>query len=439
MKTTNIRAIAASILAELESGKGSIDSHLAAIKNKNQYEDIVEGALLQEILYGCCRWFHMLESITNQLLSKPLKRKDSDLKCLLIVGIYQLRFLSTPEYAVLNETVCAAAILGKTWGKALVNAVLRNYLREHDAIEQSLMATSPGYQHSHPEWLLATIRSQWPQTSDQVVLANNSRPPLTLRVNLARSSRADMLAALREVGIEATAGKLAASAIYLDTPTAVNDLPGFAHGKMSVQDEASQLVPGLLQPAPGMRVLDACAAPGGKTCHILESEPLLTSCTALDIDAGRLNRISENLNRLGLKAKLLVADATAVSQWWDGQTFDRILLDAPCSATGVIRRHPDIKLLRTRKNVDKLIQTQHALLHNLWQCLSPGGLLLYTSCSILREENEANIAHFLENSASAKYESIAADWGVECRYGRQLLPSSGNEPDGFYYALLRKM
>jgi len=159
----------------------------------------------------------------------------------------------------------------------------------------------------------------------------------------------------------------------------------------------------------------------------------------LDIDAGRLNRISENLNRLGLKAKLLVADATAVCQWWDGQTFDRILLDAPCSATGVIRRHPDIKLLRTRKNVDKLIQTQHALLHNLWQCLSPGGLLLYTSCSILREENEANIAHFLENSASAKYESIAADWGVECRYGRQLLPSSGNEPDGFYYALLRKM
>lgn len=441
MNTTNIRAIAASILADLESGKGSLGSHLAALKSraKSKNADLVDTGLLQEILYGSCRWFHLLEYITNQLLSKPLKRKDNDLKCLLIVGLYQLRYLSTPEYAVLNETVVAASILGKSWGKALVNAVLRNYLREREALEATIPRLPANIVHSHPEWLFIAVEKQWPKQSAEIVATNNSRPPLTLRVNLSKASRSEILSELEAAGMEAHPGKLAPAAIYLDTPAPVDTLPGFKAGKLSVQDEASQLVPGLLQLAPGLRVLDACAAPGGKTCHILESEPLLTSCSALDIDARRLSKIAENLHRLGLNARLLVADANAVGQWWDHQLYDRILLDVPCSATGVIRRHPDIKLLGSRKNVDRLIQIQRELLRNLWQCLAPGGLLLYTSCSLFREENEENIAQFLAATATAKYESIAADWGVECGYGRQLLPSSGNEPDGFYFALLRKI
>lgn len=441
MNTTNIRAIAASILADLESGKGSLGSHLAALKSraKSRNADLVDTGLLQEILYGCCRWFHLLEYITSQLVSKPLKRKDGDLKCLLIVGLYQLRYLSTPEYAVLNETVVAASILGKSWGKPLVNAVLRNYLREREALEATITQLPSNVVNSHPVWLLTAIDEQWPKQSAVIVATNNSRPPLTLRVNLSRASRPEILSELEAAGIKAYPGKLAPSAIYLDTPVPVDTLPGFAAGKLSVQDEASQLVPGLLQLSPGLSVLDACAAPGGKTCHVLESEPLLTSCLALDIDGRRLSKIAENLSRLGLNARLLEVDANAVGQWWDNQLFDRVLLDTPCSATGVIRRHPDIKLLGSRENVDRLVLIQRELLRNLWQCLAPGGLLLYTSCSLFREENEETIAHFLVATTTAKYESIAADWGVECRYGRQLLPSGSNEPDGFYFALLRKV
>lgn len=433
MKLTNSRAIAATILAELHAGSGSLSTHLS------DYREHPEAPLLQETCYGCCRWFHLLDYIVGQLVAKPLRRKDNDLRCLLIVGLYQLRSLSTPDYAVINESVAAANALGKSWGKSLVNGVLRNYLRRKDELEQSLATQPAAIARSHPAWFLAELERQWPQQAGQIADANNARPPMALRVNLSHNTRRGTLAQLAEAGIGAFAGAFAPSAIYLEQPTGVDSLPGFAAGALSVQDEASQLVPPLLQLAPGLRVLDACAAPGGKTCHILESEPLLTECVALDIDSGRLVRISENLARLGLEAKLLAADAARVDQWWDGQGFDRILLDAPCSATGVIRRHPDIKLLRAERNIDKLLDTQQNLLRELWQCLLPDGLLLYTTCSVLRQENEEVIARFLETTTNAKYESIAADWGVECRYGRQLLPSAGNNPDGFYYALLRKV
>lgn len=441
MKSNNIRAVAAVILADLDSGTGSLDSHLAAlkVKAKTSNSDPAETALLQEILYGCCRWFRVLEYITNQFVSKPLKHKDNDLKCLLIVGLYQLRHLSTPQYAVLNETVAAASALGKTWGKALVNAVLRNYLREREALEADIAQSSGSLASSHPEWLFENILEQWPAQSAAIIAANNSRPPLCLRVNLSRTSRNEVLEEFERHDIQARPGELATSAVYLKTAVPVTSLPGFASGLVSVQDEASQLVPGLLQLASGLRVLDACAAPGGKTCHILESEPSLTSCTGIDIDDRRLNKVSENLNRLGLSAILKVADAASISQWWDNNAYDRILLDAPCSATGVIRRHPDIKLLRSSTDIEKLMRTQGALLLNLWKCLASGGLLLFTSCSILKEENEENIERFLQETPDAKYEGIAADWGVECLYGRQLLPISGNAPDGFYFALLRKM
>ena len=231
---------------------------------------------------------------------------------------------------------------------------------------------------------------------------------------------------------------MADSALYLDKPAPVTDLPGFAEGKVSVQDEASQLVPKLLQLEPGQRVLDACAAPGGKSCHILESEHSLTSLTSIDMTQSKLDRIRENFERLGLESSLVAADASEIEAWWDGNHFDRILLDAPCSATGVIRRHPDIKLLRRPEQIKALEEIQSNLLEKLWTCLKPGGLLLYTTCSLLRQENEDTIKRFLDSTDSAKYEAIAADWGVECAFGRQLLPGTNSGPDGFFYAVLRK-
>jgi len=243
---------------------------------------------------------------------------------------------------------------------------------------------------------------------------------------------------LSSLEINARPGLLANSAIYLSEPMPVHEIPGFAEGEVSVQDEASQLVASSLRLEPDLKLLDACAAPGGKTAHILESECSLTWIVAIDRDRTRLSRIEENLQRLQLKAELICADAATPQAWWDGEGFDRILLDAPCSATGVIRRHPDIKLLRTPEQVTELLTTQQQLLQELWQCLKPGGLLLYTTCSILPAENQAQIQQFLDSHNDAKYEGITADWGVECETGRQLLPSTQSGTDGFFFSLLRK-
>ena len=432
MSTMNGRAIAATILTELVRGQGSLTTHLPGHRNSEAY------SLLQETCYGCCRWYHLLSRIVDLLVSKPLKDKDTDLKSLLIVGLYQLRELSIPDHAVINESVSAATQLGKPWAKSLINAVLRNYLRNKEKIEQELQLGGRSVSLSHPAWLLERIDAQWPHQADQILGNNNRRPPMTLRVNRSRRTAEQMLSLLADNGIDAWAGPLTDSAVYLRNPVNVETLPGFRQGWLSVQDEASQLVPGLLGPAPGMRVLDACAAPGGKTCHIIESEHSLAELVALDLDCNRLQRVAENLDRLHLEATLRCADASTPSQWWDGEPFDRILLDAPCSATGVIRRHPDIKLLRSPGNLASLNITQRRLLHSLWPCLKPDGILLYTTCSILREENEAVVEEFLRSADNAKYEGIAADWGVECRYGRQLLTGAEGGPDGFFYALLRK-
>ena len=433
MSASNSRAIAANILAELVVGKGSLTTHLSNYKHLDDY------ALLQETCFGSCRWFHLLEIILDTLLSKALKKKETDLKCLLLVGLYQLRELSVPDYAVINEAVAATRSLGKPWAKALVNAVLRNYLRRRDETRKALTGSDKMALLSHPDWLAKATSEQWPEQALQILANNNLRPPMTLRVNLAKTSRDEMLRRLAAAKIQATAGILAETAIYLAVPMSVGALPGFQEGWLSVQDEASQLVPDLLHLAPGMRVLDACAAPGGKTCHILESEPLLASCVALDKSAQRTERIEENLLRLGLAADLHVADATQIEDWWNQQQFDRILLDAPCSATGVIRRHPDIKLLRSEQDIASLVRSQQQLLRALWPTLKPGGLFLYTTCSILRQENEDSVAEFLRSVDNAKYQGITADWGVECSLGRQLLPGKNNGPDGFFYCVLEKV
>ncbi|PCJ27730.1 MAG: 16S rRNA (cytosine(967)-C(5))-methyltransferase [SAR86 cluster bacterium] len=432
MNPPNSRAIVANILSELLSGHGSLTTHLAKHKEQDEF------SLIQESCYGVCRWFNVLEHILSGLLNKPLKTSEQNLKCLLICGLYQLRELDVAEYAVINETVSAATVLKKPWAKGLVNAVLRNYLRKKDEIEQALVDSAPAVLQAHPQWLQNQLNKQWPDDAGLIMQNNNLRPPMTLRVNQVHKSRKDYLEVLADSSIQAKPGELAESAIYLEKPCPVSDIPGFAEGWVSVQDEASQLIPPLLQLSAGQRVLDACASPGGKTCHILESEHSLTECLAIDLTETKLVRIKENLERLGLKATLLAADASEVSSWWDGKMFDRILLDAPCSATGIIRRHPDIKLLRKPEDVKALQHIQLNLLSALWQCLEPGGLLLYSTCSILRPENEELIGRFLESSDNAKYEGIAADWGVECRFGRQLLPGGNQGPDGFFFSLLRK-
>ncbi len=260
---------------------------------------------------------------------------------------------------------------------------------------------------------------------------------MTLRVNIGRISRNEYLGKLEKAGLPAGLGKFADSSIYLESPCGVDKLPGFGSGDVGVQDEASQLVPAQLRLEPGLRILDACAAPGGKTCQILESERSLAQVVALDMNESRSKRILENLDRLQLSAQVRVADAAHPNEWWDGVPFDRILVDAPCSATGVIRRHPDIKLLLRTEEIQNLVRIQLKILHALWACLKPGGFLLYTTCSVLKQENEEVIADFLAQSNNAKYQAITADWGVECRYGRQLLPVD-NSHDGFFYSLLRK-
>ena len=429
---SNSRAIVAKILCSLLNNHGSLNTLLG------NHKDHPEFSLIQESSYGCCRWYFALESLLEQLLNKPLKKQDLDIKCLMICALYQLRELEVAEYAVINESVSAVLIFKKPWAKGLVNAVLRGYQRKKDELEKALTASQPNGDLAFPRWLDSEIRGQWPEQALSIFHNSNQRPPMTLRVNLAKNSREQYLESLAQAGIGATAGGLSDSAVYLDKPTPVTDLPGFVEGKVSVQDEASQLVPNLLQLEPAQHVLDACAAPGGKSCHILESEDSLTRMTSIDISQSKLDRIRENFDRLGVESNLVAADASELETWWDGIQFDRILLDAPCSATGVIRRHPDIKLLRKPEQAKSLAEIQSTLLTKLWTCLKPGGLLLYTTCSLLRQENEETIKRFLDSTDSAKYEAITADWGVECSIGRQLLPGTNSGPDGFFYAVLQK-
>jgi len=281
------------------------------------------------------------------------------------------------------------------------------------------------------------MRTAWPSQWQSILEANNQHPPMTLRVNLARISRQDYLDRLTKARCPARPGELTDSSLYLEEAQPVSALPGFAEGLVSVQDEASQLIPDLLDLAPGISLLDACAAPGGKTCHLLERDVSFARLTALDNDARRLERVQQNLDRLQLRASLVCADAGEPSTWWDGRLFDRILLDAPCSATGIIRRHPDIKLLRQEDQVRALQKEQLRLLAALWPCLKPGGLLLYSTCSALPAENSDIIGRFVAQQGDAKHEEIPAAWGVECAHGRQLLPDAAGH-DGFYFARLRK-
>jgi len=429
-QTHDVRARAAVIISQLLVQHGSLATLLTRSNDDKDF------ALLQELCFGTCRWYYQLDAVLKQLLTRPLKAKDADIHALMLIGLYQLQHLDIAAYAVINETVSATRALGKDWARSLVNAVMRNYQRRHEELLPKATASDAG-RFAHPQWLVERLRGAWPESWQSVLDANNLRPPMTLRINRLQTTREDYLQRLQQAGIDARAGLLADTAIYLTEACPVERLPEFAQGMISVQDEASQLVPGLLQLEPRMRVLDACAAPGGKSCHILESEHSLSELVALDNSERRLQRMQENLNRLQLNARMIAAEAQDTDSWWDGEPFDRILLDAPCSATGIIRRHPDIKLLRRPADVKQLRVIQTQLLQSLWRCLKPGGILLYSTCSVLPEENDRIIEAFLSTQDDAKHQEIPAHWGVECPRGRQLLPDpSGN--DGFYFAVLRK-
>ena len=428
---TNVRSLAARTLAPLLRHQGSLKTLMPAALAECPERD---RGLLQQLCYGVMRHQPQLSRISRTLLKKPFGPRDYDVLALLWVGIYQLDHLRIPEHAAISETVAGTESLAKHWAKGLLNAVLRRYQREFELIQADL-ADDPIYRYNHPEWFIEKLKHNWPEHWQQVLEQNNLHAPMTLRVNPAQSSRDDYLTMLTDDGIEASACAFSRHGIQLAQPCDVEDLPGFHEGEVSVQDEAAQLSADLLDLQPGQRLLDACAAPGGKLCHALELQPDIDA-TAIELEQSRVGRIHDNLSRLGLNANVLVADA-AENGWWDGQAFDRILVDAPCSATGVIRRNPDIKYLRKGEDVASLSNIQLAVLNNCWQMLAPGGRLVYATCSIFPQENERLIGRFMKQADDATLVTIDAEWGEPRPAGRQLMPQAGGH-DGFYYAVLEK-
>ncbi len=427
----NPRAVAVSVLTRVLQEGQSLSTLLP-----NSFHSLPpeRRALAQELCYGTLRWAPRLQAFLHVLMDKPLKSKDGDIQSLLLLGLYQLAYMDIPPHAAVSETVAVTALLKKGWAKGLVNAVLRRFQRERAALEQRL-AADPVAVSAHPAWLLKLLQQAWPEEWPSIVEADNQRPPMVLRVNRRQTSRDDYLAALQAEGLAATPSPYAPDALFLEKPVNVEQLPGFAQGKVSVQDSAAQLAALLLAPQAGMRILDACAAPGGKTGHLLEICNEI-ELIALDIEEKRLQRVSENLQRLKLEASLIIADASR-ADWWDGKPFDRILLDAPCSASGVIRRHPDIKLLRQPDDILRLVALQSLILENLWSMLAPGGMLVYATCSVLPQENAGQLANFLANHDDAREQPIVADWGRAVGVGRQILPDQDGM-DGFFYACIEK-
>jgi len=423
-----MRAVAARVLQSVENGQSLTQCLALAL---NEVADN-ERPQLQALCYGTCRWFHRLDAELQARLKKPLRKPDRIVHHLMLVALFQLRFSQQATYAVLNETVEACRALDKPHLTGLVNGVLRAAEREGEPVWPDDSA-----RFSHPRWMLEKLRHNGPNDWQAILDANNAQAPMTLRVNARRFSRNNYLQLLADDGIEATATRFAPCGIQLAAPVPVDRLPWFADGSVSVQDEAAQLCTTLMDLAPGQRVLDACAAPGGKTCAILESCGELDEVVAIDESADRLPRVQENLDRLDLVATLKQADAADIEQWWDQRPFDRILLDVPCSATGVIRRHPDIKLLRRESDIVPLASLQLGLLDAMWQVLAPGGRLVYATCSVFPQENHRIIRRFLKQQNDAALVEPEVLWGRDMETGRQLLPAAESH-DGFFYAVLEK-
>lgn len=432
-QTHNIRAQAALCLYQVVDKGRSLSDALP--QAQDALANPKDKALLQQLCYGCLRWLPKLDFYCSRLLQKPLKGKQRPFHFLLYVGIYQLTDMRIPAHAAISETVEAALALKAQGLKGLINAVLRNFQRQQQTLDQQLEKID-SCRFGHPNWFILQVKQAYPEQWQTILEANQQQAPMWLRVNQQQFSRQDFMAQLSAVEIEALEHTPLEQGIQLSKPTDVFKLPGFAEGSCSVQDGAAQFAAQLMGVQPGDKVLDACAAPGGKTCHMLERQPQLASMLAIDSDEKRLTRVQENLTRLQLKATTEAADATDLDSWWDGQLFDRILLDAPCSATGVIRRHPDIKWLRRKDDIEQLAGIQQAILRRLWSALKPGGTLLYATCSVLPQENAQQIVQFLADTADASLDAINELDTIQTP-GWQLLPGEHNM-DGFYYARLVK-
>jgi 16S rRNA (cytosine967-C5)-methyltransferase len=415
--------------------------------------DARERAFAQDLCYGVLRWWPRLEAIARQLVHRPLPPRDADVHCLILLGLYQMLHTRVPEHAAVAATVAVTATLRKAWARGMVNAVLRRFQRERDAILAAADADEAAAL-AHPAWLLRRIRTDWPEDWRRIATENNARAPMWLRVNRRRGPREDYLRELEAAGIAAAVvPRSGPDALLLEEPVDIARLPGFADGRVSVQDGAAQFAAPLLcvgldtdsgaeaetgsNAGAVRRVLDLCAAPGGKSAHILELAADVELC-AVDVDEDRLQRVRETLERLGLQAQLVCADAANPQAWWDARPYDRILLDAPCSASGVIRRHPDIKRLRRTEDIAALAAQQRALLDAAWTLLAPGGMLLYATCSIMHEENNAQIEDFLARHPDARARAIEAAWGRALSCGRQILPGEDGM-DGFFYACVDKL
>lgn len=430
---TNLRLFAARIINDVTEGRSLSDALTTSLPSLKESRD---RAFVQALCYGVCRFYSRLDVILSHLLKKPMKAKDSDLHALLLVGLYQLMAMRIPEYAAVTETVNATEQLNKPWARGLTNAVLREYLRRRQAIDDEIKSDAEA-EFAHPEWWLEALETDWPTEWQAILTANNAHPPFSLRVNQSRLTREDYKLALQAKGLSATDIVETSHGIMLSEPVSVEELPGFSAGDVSVQDGAAQLAAELLLLEKGQRVLDACAAPGGKLTHIREIQPDLAAVFAIEKDATRIPSIKDNLARLKQQATIICDDAADVQSWWDGKLFDRILLDAPCSASGVIRRHPDIKLLREREDIEAFAEEQLHLLVSLWPLLAPGGFLVYATCSVFPQENSEVIKDFLSTQADAQEDKLVVEWGLPCAVGRQILPGM-HAMDGFYFARLKK-
>jgi 16S rRNA (cytosine967-C5)-methyltransferase len=426
------RAIAAKIILEVLKGR----SLTATLPNETRHLSPADKGFVQEICFGVCRHYFILEYIQSKLLDRPVSKKYPLAPILIKIGLYQLAFMRVPDHAAINETVAAVRNVNLSNLSGLINAVLRNFSRERD---QFSLQSGEQNHWNHPQWMVDKLKQNWPDHWQTILLANDDRAPMTLRINRSKISVSAYLDLLSKQGIEAKATQWSDVGIMLLSPLEVTSLPGFEEGWVSVQDEAAQLCCSQLIPkdlSNSISVLDACAAPGGKTLALLESHPEI-DLTALDVDANRLERISENLLRAGCKAKLIEADGIEVDKWWDGKQFDYILLDAPCSASGVIRRHPDIKLLRKETDLPHLANTQLTLLNALWPTLKPGGRLVYATCSVFPQENSRIIERFLPKHSNAILDPLTVPWANEALVGKQFFPTS-SEQDGFFISRLRK-
>jgi 16S rRNA (cytosine967-C5)-methyltransferase len=393
-------------------------------------------ALVQELTYGTLRHWGRLDALVGKLAAKPFS--DPALYCLVAIALYQLRHTRAPPFAVVDHAVNAAAELARPAAKSLVNALLRRYLRERDALDAAVLAI-PVARYSYPAWWIERIRREYPEDWEDVLDAGNERPPLALRVNRRHAPREALLAAFAAADIAAHAA--GDEGVIVDPPCPVPQLPGYVEGAFSVQDLGAQVAAPLLGAMDGMRVLDACAAPGGKTTHLVELAEI--DLVALDDDDSRLERVRENLARLrldGPRVRVVSGDAATAASWWDGRPFDRILADVPCTASGVVRRHPDGKWLRRETDIAGFGRQQTRLLDALWDVLTPDGRMLYATCSLFGAENEAQIDAFLGRHTDALRETITFPTGAVHRGGQLLpsLPGASHNQDGFFYALLRK-